>query len=239
MRIASLVVLLGAVVLGTVVAHATSQAVRPDSGRQEEMRTHFGQVMTVQAAVIRGDLDAVAAPARALAAAEAPVSMPSNGARHLMALRGAAQEAAEAKDLVVAAYATALMLNACGDCHRAVGTMPAAPVTPRPAVGGMVGHMLAHQEAADQLAQGLIVPSTSLWQAGAKGFATAPLNPRDLPVDRDRREMLATEEHMHRIAITAYQATDSRARAIFYSQLLAGCADCHRRHPRLWGPKPW
>lgn len=240
MRMPLVATLFIATTIAAVSAHLGEQTVRSDPERAEHMRAHFGQAMAVHAAVIRGDLPAVAAAAKALADDEGPASLPAGSGRHVATLRRAARQAIDAKDIVAAAYSTALMLNACGDCHRAVGTMPAVPSASRSQLGGVVGHMLEHQQAADQLLQGLIIPSTSLWRAGAKGLVTAPLNPRDLPVSAEaRRAMASTEEHIHRIATGAIQATDSRARASFYAQILAGCADCHKQHAKLWGPKPW
>jgi len=117
--------------------------------------------------------------------------------------------------------------------------MPAQAIRPRPQVGGVVGHMLEHQVAVDLMFQGLVVPSDSLWRQGTRAMATAPLHPRELPVDSAvRRELAPTEERVHRIATAAAQATDPFARAGFYGQMLAGCADCHKRHARIWGPKP-
>jgi cytochrome c553 len=203
------------------------------------MRAHFDQVMTIHTAVIRGDLAAVAPAAKLLAEQGGPASLPAGSAPHVAAMRQAARQAAQAKDIVSAAFSTAVMLSTCGDCHRAVGTMPAAPLDVRPELGWVVGHMLEHQRAADQLLQGLIVPSNSLWRAGAEGLVAAPLHPKDLPVNSTlRREMAPTEERIHRIASDAIQATDSRARASFYAQILSGCADCHKLNPKLWGPKP-
>ena len=67
----------------------------------------------------------------------------------------------------MSAASTAAMLAACGDCHRAAGTMPAPAAPAAPAVGGVVGHMLEHQRAVDLMVQGLTVPSTSAWNEGA------------------------------------------------------------------------
>ena len=74
-----------------------------------------------------------------------------------------AERAEKAADLEQAAAATASMLAACGDCHRAVGTMPAHPTPPEPKIGGVLGHMEEHKVAADLMAQGLTTPSSSLW----------------------------------------------------------------------------
>ncbi|MDH4065501.1 MAG: hypothetical protein OEW19_13970, partial [Acidobacteriota bacterium] len=52
-----------------------------------------------------------------------------------------------------------------------------------------------------------------------------------------RRQLAPTEERVHRLATDAIQATDAKTRAGFYGQVLAGCADCHKLHAKLWGPK--
>jgi hypothetical protein len=131
------------------------------------------------------------------------------------------------------------MLKACGDCHRASGTMPALPVTPRPEVGGIVGHMLAHQAAAERMAAGLIVPSSAEWRRGAEGFKTAPLRRSAIPPGASVPEaLLASESRIHELADQALRAEDTAARAVFYGQILARCADCHSQHRTLWGPSP-
>jgi len=225
---------------GPVASPAASQrqAEVPVTARAEYMRAHFEQAMVVHAAVIRGDLAAVATAARTLADQD-PGTLPAEAAAHVDAMKEAARQAADTADILGAGQATARMLIACGNCHRALGTMPAQAIRPRPQVGGVVGHMLEHQVAVDLMFQGLVVPSDSLWRQGTRAMATAPLHPRELPVDSAvRRELAPTEERVHRIATAAAQATDPFARAGFYGQMLAGCADCHKRHARIWGPKP-
>ena len=225
-----------ALAAATVSANA-AQSGRSDPGRAAQMRDHYTVALTLHGAVIRGDLPSVVQHARTLAKYEGPSPAAAGTASHVAAIRQAADQAAAAKDLVSAAYASGLMLAACGDCHRAAGVMPAAPVGPRPQVGGTVGHMLAHQRAADQMLQGLVVPSNSLWLEGTKAFVSAPLHDPQLSGSRARdRAMLTTEQRIHRIASDAAQATDSRSRASFYSQMLAGCADCHKQQSQ-WGPK--
>ncbi len=210
----------------------------PRSAQAEYMRAHFSQALVVHAAVIRGDLAAVAPAARVLAD-PARDAMPAGAASHVAGMTRGAREAVEATDILAAAQATARMLTACGTCHRALGTMPALATRERPPVGGVVGHMLDHQIAVDLMLQGLVVPSDSLWRQGTRAMATAPLHPRELPVDSAvRRELAPTEARVHRLATEAAQTTDPAARAGFYAQMLAGCADCHQRHAKIWGPKP-
>jgi cytochrome c553 len=129
------------------------------------------------------------------------------------------------------------MLKACGDCHRATNVMPSASLPGLPGVGGVVGQMREHQRSMEQMLQGLVVPSNRLWQEGAKGFATTPFHPKDLPVNTaDRRRMVGIEDRLHQVARDAVDAPAGMARAAAYATLLEACSGCHRDHPRIWGP---
>jgi cytochrome c553 len=187
-------------------------------------------------AVIRGDLAEVAVDAQTLTRYEGPPGMPERATTYVTAIRQAATTAAAAPTAVAAATASALMLSACGQCHRLVGARPSIAVRGSPELGGLVGHMLAHQRAADQIFQGLLLPSDALWREGTRAFASQPLHSMDLPVGGlERRKLSRTEEQIHRIATDAAQANEPRARANYYGQLLAGCADCHSQSAK-WGP---
>lgn len=214
-----------------------AQSPQPDAQRAAEMREHYWDAMAMHTAVIRGDLAAVAASAQSLTQYAGPPGMPDRAAGHVVAIRRAAAEAATAPNVVVAATSSAVMLNACGQCHRAVGAHPSLSLRVAPELGGVVGHMLAHQRAADQIFQGLVVPSDALWRAGARALASAPLHSAELPVGAlEGRKLARTEQQIHRVATDAAQATEPRARANYYGQMLAGCADCHRRSAK-WGPR--
>jgi cytochrome c553 len=220
-------------------ARLSAQTVRTDPERVAFMQTHFGRVLTVHDAVIRGDLAAVKPAAAWLADHDPETPLPTGTATFVAAMKAAARRAANAETVLAAAIATASMLKTCGDCHRAAGTMPAAPQTPRPDLGGVVGHMLQHQTAADQMAQGLMIPSNTLWRTGTRGFQGAPLHPRALPAGAKLpASLMASEERIHQLASQALLAEDPGARAVFYGQILARCADCHAQHRTLWGPGP-
>jgi len=239
----SAILLAGAQAGGTVPPAAsdgeTPQAVTTDAERAAHMQQHFDRVLTVHEAVIRGDLAAVRPAATWLAEHEPPPSLPAGSASLVATMRKEARRAAEAETVLAAAIATASMLKTCGDCHRAVGTMPALPQSIRPQLGGVVGHMLEHQRAADQMAHGLIVPSRTMWRAGAEGFRSAPLHPNTLPGGvKLPLELLASEERVHQLASQATLAEDAGGRAMFYGQILASCADCHAQHRTIWGPSP-
>jgi hypothetical protein len=243
--VASAVVALAGAAARVSSAPAQAQAVKPQAERAAHMQVHFSQVMTVHEAVIRGDLAAVRAPATWLAEHDAPSSLPAGSAPFVAEMRRAARRTAQAPTVLEAALGTADMLKTCGDCHRGVGTTPAATHPSGPEVGGLVGHMLAHQTSADQMLQGLIVPSSALWRAGADGFSAAPLRTEALPKDPKLTPGLAAAEaRIHELAAQAGKAEDGGARAVFYAQIIARCADCHAVHRKVWGPsrrdaKPW
>ena len=233
-RLAMAVIVSGGVMSAWFNAHA--QAPQRDAAAAVEMGNHYSLALAMHTAVARGDLSAIALNAQALAQYPEPPGASERTSKYAATIRRTAGDIAAAPDVLTAATATALLLNVCGQCHQAVGTRPSLPLRSEPELGGVVGHMLAHRRAADQMFQGLVSPSNALWRDGARAFATAPLHAGDLPVNSaGRKQMIQTEERMHRLATDAAQATDLRARANFYGQLLAGCADCHRHSPR-WGP---
>jgi mono/diheme cytochrome c family protein len=219
------------------VSVVQAQRVTTDPARVAAMHERFQLVNAIQTAVIRGDLAAVGESARVLAKSPLQTETPDTPARHANAIVEAAREASVAVDVTGAAVATARMLTGCGSCHRASGTMPAASSPKLPSVGGTVGHMLEHQRAIDYLLRGLVVPSQSEWQSGARALRAAPLHARDLPRDAKLTpELLRVEEAVHRLAEEAVAAESPESRVRVYGTLLSRCAECHSLNRRLWGP---
>jgi cytochrome c553 len=104
-------------------------------------------------------------------------------------------------------------------------------------VGQTVGHMLDHQRAADHLMQGLIVPSSTLWNQGAQGLRQAPLSNGKLPKDQKlTADVAAGELHVHQLGDRAAGTSDPQARSALYGELLGTCARCHSLHQNIWGP---
>jgi mono/diheme cytochrome c family protein len=203
----------------------------------QHMREHFQRVGEVENAVIRGDLDAVREPATWLASHDSAIELGRASASQVATLKEAARKAADAKDIPAAATATAQMIAACGDCHRAAGVVPAPQKPAEPTVGGPVGHMLEHKLATDLLSDGLIVPSDTLWKQGAGDLKEAPLRPGQLPRDPKLTPQIASaEDRIHDLATKAAQATEEAARVQTYGQIISTCAQCHGLHGRVWGP---
>jgi len=222
-----------------VVASAllAAQARRSNPVTAEHMREHFSRAYEVESAVIRGDLEAVKAPAEWLASHDASKELDKASASQVSTFREAAQRAADAKSIPAAAAATASMLAACGDCHRAAGVVPAPAIAPEKRIGGTVGHMLQHERAVELMADALIIPSPALWAKGASALREAPLRSNQLPKDpKLTREISAAEDRVHVLADQAANAQEEQARITMYSQIIATCAQCHGLHGRIWGP---
>lgn len=212
---------------------------KSDWVRANLMKAHYRAVLSLQDSVIRGDLAEVGPAANALAGEATPPKLPAGAASYVEAMREAARRTARATSIEQAANGTASLLATCGDCHLAVGTRPAVIAPASSAVGGVVGHMLQHQQAIELMLEGLVVPSATTWQDGARGLKVAPLRRRELPADnRLTRQIATNEELVHRFADEAAAATDQSARITAYGQLLTTCASCHSLHRELWGPAP-
>jgi hypothetical protein len=218
-------------------AAGDQQPIQLDPSRAALMKAHYHEAIAIQDAVIRGDLAAATPAAAALAKAPAPSGLPAAAAPHASVLNAAASRAAAATTLGAASNEVAAMFATCGACHAAAGTRPALPVPSASAVGGVVGHMVAHQRAIDQMQQGLILPSAALWRQGAEGLKVAPLRRAELPRDSAlTRDVIAAEERVHRMADDAIGTTEPAMRARQYAQILTTCAECHSTHRKVWGP---
>jgi cytochrome c553 len=226
-----------ATTVSVFVGSVAGEQVRSTPERLAQMQHHFVQVGLVHEALIRGDLPAVRASARMMADAEAPRDVPASTSLYIAAMRLGAQRAADAPDLAAGADATVSMLLSCGECHRTAGTMP-APLTPkRPSVGGLVGHMLEHQRAADEMLEGLIIPSLSQWFSGATRLSAAPLRPERLPPDSKLTpEIRQAETRLHQLADRALKAGSPKERGDVYTQMLTTCAGCHSLDG-VWDPQ--
>lgn len=225
---------------GLLRAAATASGagqITPSKGRAELMHEQFRSVTGALDSIIRGNLQGAKNEARLVAHFPDPAGLPPGAAPYLLAMRTSAGRAAGAADLPAAASATAEMLATCGDCHRAVGTMPAHPAPPEATIGGVIGHMIAHQAAMDLLVQGLTTPSTSLWNQGADALVAAPLGKSQLPSDaRVSGEIMKSERHVHELAARARQAEDTPSRVAVYSELVQSCATCHGVNRKGYGP---
>ncbi|HKV99295.1 MAG TPA: hypothetical protein VJN96_05700 [Vicinamibacterales bacterium] len=215
----------------------TAQSVPSTADRVAQMRHHFLEVTLVNEAVIRGDLAAVGGPALKVARVAMPAGMPASAESFIAELRRTGQRAAEAKTIEAAARATADMVTACANCHRAVGAYPSPPMPPRRDVGGIVGQMREHQLALDDMLLGLMIPSPSYWRQGADRLRVVPLLPARIPPDlKVTDETRQTEVRTHQLAEQALEAESVTDRTEIYAKVIANCSQCHSLHSKVWGP---
>jgi hypothetical protein len=153
-------------------------------------------------------------------------------------IRQSARRAGTAPNLRSAAASMTTLLEQCAGCHRAVGIFP-SPASPRRAdVSSVVGHMVEHQRAADDLLQGLMMPSASRWIEAADRLETATLKPSEWPQDRKLTvQARQADTTIHALAAATRTAVTSRERANVYVDLVTTCASCHSLHGGIWGPK--
>jgi mono/diheme cytochrome c family protein len=219
---------------------ASSVGAQAPGERAATMSSHFDEATRIHTAVMRGDLSAAREAGRRLAASRTPDDLPTEARRLVGALSMTAAQVSTAADLGSAAAATASLLVTCGECHRATGRMPApAAASARRTVGGLVGHMLEHDIAADEMFRGLVIPSASSWREGAKRLRTAPLRRSALsPTGNVPRPAADLEKRVHAIAAEAAAADNQSRRATIYADFISQCAGCHALHPNVWGPPP-
>jgi len=232
-------ILVSAFVTAVPVAWALAMAASGLAAPQSTPHTPglVDQVRALEKATIHGDLDSARQAATWLAEHATPAPLPAGTQPLVDRLAKAASTLSQATDVAGAVTATASLVAACGSCHEAANTSPAFPRAAPPALGSIAGHMVRHQDAADRLLEGLIVPSQAAWTAGAGQLREAPLKAGDFPVStRIGALMSDIESRMHAQADEAAAATDTAGRTRAYGALLARCAECHTRHTTLWDP---
>jgi len=211
---------------------------KPITELTKEMHLQLGKVTIVQHAVIRGDLETAAVPAKWMADHQDVAGFPANTASYVADMKKFAANVAGAKDIKGAATAMTMMVSYCGGCHVAAQVKPAFPDLPKPAWRkGAAAHMLEHQWAVDLMYQGLAGPSDDLWKKGLEALKAAPLSAADLPKDANlTAEIVASERKVHEQAAKTLKTTDAGSRVALYSEVLGECATCHSLHGRVWGP---
>ena len=202
------------------------------------MHEHLARVITMQEAVIRGDMEAAVEPARWIADHQPTAGLPAGQEAVLADMKKQAAVVAEATDPTHAATATAMVVSYCGACHAAANVAVAVPEPAKPLSDNPVAaHMMEHQWATDLLYQGLVMPSEERWQKGLAAMQGAPLTEKDLPKDAKlTQEIVALEKKVHQMAEQSKTATDLGTKVAFYGEHIGGCAGCHGLHGKVWGP---
>jgi hypothetical protein len=207
---------------------------------QRHMTVHFQRVVEVEAALIRGDLEAARGGAQYIADHDEVSGLPESGTPWLSAMRAEARSVAAARDIDAASGAASRMVKTCGDCHHTVRKGPSIVVGALPHESGTATstEMTLHQWAADRMRDGLIGPSDSAWSAGAAALANDPIYQADVAVRTGRFQQM--EEMARRTVDLGRRAAamrDGFERAAAYGEFLASCAACHRTIGVLQQPR--
>jgi hypothetical protein len=211
-------------------APTTATGETSEAAVRASMQGHDKHGDAMRDAMVRGDLDGARGEAKVLA--EMRVAGPTSGLfRHLLgAMKDAAAQAAGASDLKGAGHDVAMVAKTCGDCHQAFGRPGTIVGQPAAPASGVRASMQRHQWAAEQLWEGIVVPSDEAWSAGALALADAPLAPEELTPGKSPAPRVGElAQTVHDLGRRAGAVERVDVRADLYGQMLGTCADCHRR----------
>lgn len=143
-------------------------------------------------------------------------------------LRIAAGRVAESTDVATAGAHLSRLGRTCGSCHvaqRADVTFAFEPVPPDDAT--IEAQMRRHQWAAARLWEGVIAPSETSWNDGARVMAGARIELKTTTNGKPNANVVELAEHLRVMAGRAADLRDLDARADLYGAMMATCAGCH------------
>ena len=191
---------------------------------QDHMQVHDAQGLALRDAVIRGDLQAIHAPAKWMAEHMADQVAPPDWAPHVQDMRTAAQAMASTDSLPDAARFLADMAGACAECHEKLSGPKIFLSEPPAKTTKMPEQMMRHVWATDRLWDGIVAPSEEAWVAGSNVLGDSPLNIEEMTPDQDIHGLAA---QLSTFGIAAGRAQTRAARVAVYGELMGTCATCH------------
>lgn len=191
------------------------------------MDEHFGAIVQVEQAVMRGQL-AEAQDAATYLSQHTEAGGLVGADPFVAAVRAAAHDVATAPDLTrAAAHAGTLGLQ-CVRCHIARSAIVSFGWEAMPPDDGSIeARMRRHQWGSARMWEGLIGPSDELWREGAGLIAG---NDLDALAAAAAPNAVGVKELVAQVRALAQQATavtTAEDRAPLYGQLLVACAGCH------------
>lgn len=189
------------------------------------MRDHFKQTVTIRESLIWGRLTNAVAPADTLASVDGISTLPKTWQASATMLADSAKRISEGSDIATVAAATADIGRACGLCH-ASAHGPNVEVGEPPEVDESVtARMRRHKWGSERLWEGLYVPSSAAWSAGAKALDLDPFAGDVLKKGGVHARSAASRFNAQ--AKKLAQAKSSEERGAAYAELLSTCAPCH------------
>lgn len=194
-----------------------------------QMHESYLTLITARDAVANGETDIGRELLTEVATQPMPEGISAIWAPEVLNLHAAAGRGARAEQPEGVAQGIAEAAKSCGSCHTATGYLPqlAGQMAP-PSPDTPSSLMKRHAWAAQQLWDGLIIPSEDRWNEGAKVLAESNVSPTNLFTNEYVAEVGAARVHGLQAAtrkVVAADAWDQRAEA--YGELLHTCASCH------------
>jgi hypothetical protein len=189
---------------------------------REQMWAHFAQSAHLELSTAMGDAAAARNAARDILATESMTGIPPEAQADLAALHQRAEDVLAANDLQALTLATAGIGAACGTCHSTHGVGPTFVSVAPPPDADDVDHMVEHLWAADRMWEGLIIPSTQHWEAGARVLAD-----HSVPMELRPPGTPGLGVRLKSLGLDALQDRDAAGRVERYAEILETCAGCH------------
>lgn len=190
------------------------------------MHAHFAHALSIRKAVIAGTPERAADPAAALAKTENLDEVPASWRLAVQRMQDIAGRINNSTSAAQAAGATADLGVACGGCHQTQGGPKASSAPPPPEAGGLTERMQRHAWATERLWEGLTVPSSEAWIAGAKALEASPFPAEVLKQGGVHGRSAASD--FAKLVVKAPTKKTVEERAGLYAELLVTCGGCHR-----------
>jgi cytochrome c553 len=188
------------------------------------MQDHWDAGNALQHAMARGDLEAAREAAERIADVGDIPGLTWDAGPYLRDMRANAEQIQKATSFREAAEATGSMGAACGRCHARAeaGPHPEGTTTAPSAQDQTQSHMIQHAWAVDRMWEGLVVPSTDRWRAGAR-----LLSEQSVAAHGVSNEVALISARVHEMGRQALDDDTPAERGTRFGQLLNDCAGCH------------
>lgn len=212
-------------------APAAEPAAAAEPDLAAHMQASFWMAVRARDALIAGDLASAQRAADALASHDYGHLLPADWNHWVVLMRQYARELSMAPNPVAAGQELGRLALVCGDCHdlhqRGPERVRPDPEPWRDPPEELGERMLRHQIGAEQLWEGLVLPSETSFRSGITTLTRAPLRAPEREGEPIDAAMNARIEKVRTLAKAARAATTYQARGQIFGELIATCADCH------------
>lgn len=194
---------------------------------QVHMKDHFIVVEALQRELALGRLGDAKQRARWLLEHEPPER--EGWPMFVEDMQTAAEQMIAAPDVPAASVLAARLGRTCSRCHERQNAIVTFAWEPAPSDSPtLVAQMARHQWAAARLWQGVVGPSTEMWDEGAAVLSTLHLDGVEAANATQRRDVRKFAAEVRALALRAITTDDDDDRATLYGELLSACAGCHQ-----------